>query len=338
MNYSHRWRILMPVCLVTVGLWTAQPAAAQKLLRWKLESVSLDYQIEQQIQQELRPANTPPMKFNTSQTMTMKWDVKSVTDDGTMTIEQVVDTFRMRMQSPQGIMMEYDSTSDEKPTGLATMIGPMLESFVNRPMLTVYTPRGQVKEMKLPKGFLDKVNQLAGGGQFGNLFSDDWMKQFSEMGVLPEGPVTPGQSWQTESTLKNPILGQMKIVTSSRYEGTEVRDGRSLEKIALTIQFQADDEAQDAAEADPPGESPAKAGQDAEKQQGIVGIREQSGEGMLYFDAEAGLLYESQSRTKMKMSIDILGQKMEQDMVMEMTMTLQEPDPSSADSTSSSQP
>ena len=337
MNHFHRWRILIPVCFATVGLWTVQPAAGQKLLRWKLQSgAAFDYQIAQEIEQELKPANSPVMKFNTSQTMALGWDVKSVAEDGTMTVEQVVQTFQMRMQSPQGIMMEYDSTSDEKPTGLATMLGPMLESFVNRPMLTVYTPRGEVKEMKLPQGFLDKVNQLAGGGQLGNLFSDDWMKQFSQMGVLPEDPVTPGYTWQSEATIKNPILGQMKVVTSSRYEGTEVRDGRSVEKISLTIQFTPDDDQQTAE--DEPGQSAAEADQDAEKQPGMIGIREQSGEGVLYFDAEAGLLYESQSRTKMKMSIDILGQKMEQDMVMVMTMKFKDSERSTADSTDSSQP
>jgi hypothetical protein len=295
-------RVPWAISVVLACLLAARVAPAQKVLRWKFQAgQQLNYQLEQRMKQELTPPNSPAMQFSTVQTMTMKWEVKSIQEDGTAIVEQTVDRFRTKMESPQGIMLEYDSASGKEPEGLGKMLLPMLQALLNRPILLTYTPRGEIKEMKLPNGFMEKINQLAGGGQFGQLFSEDWMKQLSNMSVLAEGPVEPGQTWQNEATMSNPVVGQMKVITKSRYEGTVERDGRSLDRISTTIQFVPENK----------------------EQPGIVGIREQTSDGTTDFDTEAGRLQESQSRTTMKMNINILGQKMLQDLQIDTVMKLE---------------
>jgi hypothetical protein len=317
MLLPHFLRIPVSVSVALLCLLTANVTPAQQVLRWKFQpGQQLHYHLEQLIKQELTPANSAAMQFTTTQTMKMRWEVKTINEDGTATVEQTVESFQAKMESAQGTMFEYDSTAGEEPEGLAKMLVPMLEALLNRPMVVRLTPRGETKEMKLPNGFLQKVNQLAGGGQFGQLFSEDWMKQFGNVSILPEGPVTTGQTWQNETEISNAIVGQMKVVTTSRYEGPVEREGRTFDRISTAIQF-----------------VPEK-----KEQPGIVGIREQSGEGTLEFDAEAGRLQQSESRTTMKMNIDILGQKMLQDLQMDMVMRLAPVEEVPSSSTESEQP
>lgn len=170
------------------------------------------------------------------------------------------------MQSPQGVNLDYDSQSGKPPEGLAAILTPMLNAPLDKPMRVAYSPRGEIKDLKLPEGLVKGINQVAGGGQMGNLINEDWMKQMGDMGLLPEGPVTPNQTWQNSVAIKNAILGNLKVTTTFRYEGIEVRDEKPLDKITMSIQFKPE----------------------GEEKSGVVGISSQTGEGTIYFDAETG--------------------------------------------------
>ena len=299
-------RHLLLTLVATHQLLAANGAHAQKELRWKLQPGEvLNYQIVQEIQQDLHLGDdAPSMKFTTTQIMDMRWQVESVDDAGVISIDQQITRVQMKMQSPQGVNLEYDSQAGKPPEGLAAMLAPMYDALLAKPIRVMYTPRGELKDMKLPEGLLNKMNQVAGGGPTGNLFSEDWMKQMGNMGLLPEGPVTANQTWKNVVTIKNAILGEITVATTFRYEGIEVRDEKPLEKIAMSIQFTPN----------------------SETKSGIVGIHDQNGEGTLYFDADAGRVQESINRMKMKMNIEILGRQMTQDMDLNTVMSLRNPE------------
>ena len=98
--------------------------------------------------------------------------------------------------------------------------------------------------------------------------------EFEKNGVPQE---IPDEVWITDTTF--------------RYVGSEVRDGRKLEKIAMEMKMRV-----------------------GEGGKVKMKLTDQSGEGTLYFDNAAGQLVSSQSQSKMKMQISVLGQEMVQEM------------------------
>ena len=52
--------------------------------------------------------------------------------------------------------------------------------------------------------------------------------------ALPTDPVFPGKTWSQEQSMRVRDLGRVTEKTTYRYEGSETRDGRELEKIAAT--------------------------------------------------------------------------------------------------------
>ena len=305
-------RVTCCVACVVAALIAANTGAAraQKILRLKFTpGQTLTYQMVQTMDQSMRQGeNAVPMAFTTKQIMDMTWTVESVAAEDAVVIAQKTDRVQMKMQSAQGVIMEYDTASEKEPEGMAQTFAPMYESMVREPTRITLTPRGEVKDMKLPQGMLENMNKSLGGGQTGNVFSEDWMKQIGEMGVLPERPVQPGDTWTREDSLKMPGIGEQKVESLFRYEGSETRAGKTLEKISMSMHFK-------------PGE---------EKDKGMVALRENEVKGINYFDAESGHVVETFVKMKMKMDINVLGQQMSQDIDMNMEMKLQPAAPTTA--------
>jgi hypothetical protein len=272
---------------------------------------TFNYQMVQTIDQSMRQGeNAVPMAFITKQIMDMTWTVESVAAEDAVVIAQKTDRIQMKMQSAQGVIMEYDTASEKEPEGIALTFAPMYESMVREPIRITVTPRGEVKDMKLPQGMLENMNKAVGGGQAGNVFSEDWMKQIGEMSVMPERPVQPGDTWTREDSRRMPGIGDLKVESSYRYEGPETRDGKTLEKISMSMRFKPKEE--------------------KVTEKGMVGLRENETEGITYFDAESGHMVEAFVKLKMKMDINVLGQQMSQDIDMNMEMKLRPADPTTA--------
>ena len=182
---------------------------------------------------------------------------------------------------------------------MAKMMAPMFNAMLKKPFLLKMTARGEVVEMKPPQGFVESINKAAGGAA-GGLFSEDTMKQMGAFGLFPEEPVTPGKTWNRKMTSKVPVIGSMSVDTTFRYVGSENRGGRTLEKIAVTIQIK-------------PG---------GEKGQATFSMKDIDSEGALYFDAAAGRLAEMQTKLKMSMSVAVGTMKIEQDVEIDQRMEL----------------
>ena len=288
---------------VTALLTLLAPGAAhaQKLLRWKFQpGETVKFAMTQDMNQTLTMAgNAPPITMTTTQQMDITWHVKSVDSPERISLTQTFDRAKIKTQSPQGVLMEYDTASGKPAEGLAQMAVPMYDAIIGKEIRMVYTDRGVVTEMTLPPGMLEAINKTAGSGQ-GNLFSEDWMRQMAETVILPKDPVTPGQTWSHEFALQNTGTGAIKSTTTFRYEGTEKRNGKMVEKISLVSKFDI------------------KGGDKAE-----IGIKEQASEGTIYFDNEAGRSVEVLSKTRMKMDIEMMGQRMSQDMVLNAVVKFQ---------------
>jgi hypothetical protein len=264
----------------------AGSARAEKLLRLKFQpGETRQLQILQEMSQTMRPASDDPAEaITTFLTLDITEKCESVDKQGLAALTQTVERIRIKTQSAQGVLMEFDSATGKQPEGMAKTLTPMLDTMLKKPLTAQLTARGEVRDMKLPQGMLEGMNQRDGGGQLGNLFSPDWMKQLTEIAVLPEGPVKPGDTWTRKTVVNNPV----GLQSTYRYEGSETRGGKTLERITSTSAVQVE----------------------GDKKQVKIGIKEQEVRGTIYFDNDLGRIVESVNATKMKMDMEVFRQKM----------------------------
>jgi len=316
--------------MVTVMTVSTAAAAdpAEQLFRWKLKpGQSLKFRMVQDMTQNIQMGEQKsPMTFSTKTTMDMDWKVDAVDDKGEITMDQTIQRIQLKTQGAQGVLMEYDSAAGKEPEGLAKMVAPMLEAMLKKPFRATFTSRGELKKIKLPAGMVESLNKST-GGQMGNFLSEDSMKRFGIISVFPEKAIKPGETWTQESTIKLPMIGNQVLKNTFRYEGRETRNGGTLEKLALTQTMKSEDKKP--ADENQPAEK--KEGKPAEKKEPAVGFTSMEGKGFLLFDNSAGHVVEASMDMKMKMNMDIMGQKLTQDMTGTMVMS---PLPADAASTS----
>ena len=191
---------------------------------------------------------------------------------------------------------------------MAKMVAPMLEAMLKNPFRIIFTSRGDVEDVKFPPGNAGEHEQEHRRPD-GKHFLADWIKQIGLISLFPEGPITPGQSWMHETTMKNPLLGNQAIKTTFRYAGTETRDARPLEKIDLTMSWKPEGKKQE-------GEK-----KDAEKKAETTRLTISEGKGVLLFDNSEGRVVESTMEMRMKIDMAVMGQKVTQDLNMKMHMS-----------------
>ena len=296
------WKVVaLAAALLVAGGSTAQ---AQKVLRWKFTpGQTLRYVMNQEQSQKIK-AGTTPITMTMTMTMNMTQKIESVDPKGVASVIQTIDRIQMKMTSPQGIGMEYDSASGKPPEGLAKLMAPMFDAMVKKPFTMKMDPQGKVSDMKLPQGFVESVNKIS-GNPMGGLFTEEGMQQMTGQGmaVLPEKPVSAGDTWTQQAGMAMPMLGRISVKNTYRYEGTEKRDGKELEKIANTMELDI---------------TPEK-----DKPQPFqIKMTAQEMKGTSYFDNEAGRLVETKTGGTMKMTISVGGQQIEQDIDMSQTLRL----------------
>jgi hypothetical protein len=217
---------------------------------------------------------------------------------------------RVKMQSAQGVLLDYDPTLGKEAEGMGKMLVPMFEAMHKKPFQIRMTSQGEIKEVKLPQGIPESMNQLM-GGQGGGFFNEDWVKQFGTFAFFPEKPTAVGGTWTTKRKAKIPALGTPVMETTFRYEGTEKRNGKALDKLSAVIRFQTE----------------------AGNKETSPKIQDQEGyRGTILFDPEVGRVVESRGKAKMKMEITIMGQKIAIEMTTKEEMKLQEGKASSGSS------
>ncbi len=284
---------------------TSGTARAQKVLRWKFTpGETLRYVMNQEQSQKIK-AGTTPITMTVTMNMHMSQKIESVDPKGVASITQTIDRIQMKMTSPQGIGMEYDSASGKPPEGLAKLTAPVFEAMVKQPFTMKMDPQGKVSDMKLPQGLMESINKVS-GAQIGNMFSEEGLKQMTGgqgMAALPEKPVSVGDTWTQQADMDMAMLGKIAVKYTYKYDGTEKRDGQVFEKIANTLEMDI---------------SPQK-----DKPQPFqIKMTDQKMKGTTYFDNEAGRLVENKTGGTMKMTISVGGQQIEQEIDMSQTLRL----------------
>jgi len=199
--------------------------------------------------------------------------------------------------------MSFDSAAKEEEgegdDRIKQMLGPVVKGLLNQQIVAKINPTGEVTEVILPEaikkafaagkeggeGDGQRRGGRRGGGMMGMLFGgsldEEGLKRMVAEGValLPAEAVKEGTTWKKQILAK---MGPATMTTDVEYSyaGTEDRNGKMLDKIAMSSNTTI--------------ELPEDADVDAEFE-----ISEQDDKGTIYFDPAAGRTIEATRKVKM---------------------------------------
>ena len=169
------------------------------------------------------------------QSIRMRQTVQSVESNGDATVTVTTEHIRMEGIGPGGDQL-YDSDSGDIPTdpailGAAAMVGQDYSMVVGADG-TVKSIQG-IEELveSMRNSFPPEVAPM-----LGEMFNAETLTEIAQQGVqiLPEGPISPGGSWQTSFTMPNPLLGEVINTITFVLDGIEERDGRTVALLSST--------------------------------------------------------------------------------------------------------
>ena len=203
----------------------------------------------------------------------------------------------MTMTSPMG-SMAFDSAS-AAPGGdpMNQAMGKIMSATIGEPFTLVMSAAGAVQKVEGFSRIFDKmlksVPQEAGGAAtmtaVRQSFSDEAVLNMMAQGFaqLPSRPVKVGESWNSQITLRNPVMGGFAIAIASTLKAVDGGAADQVANIAMELTFKPDASAP--AAANPLGLS--------------IQLGEGTGEGEILFDVTRGRLLRSTTRVTMPLTM-----------------------------------
>jgi hypothetical protein len=273
------------LCLLVALLgYLAVPGRADDgvTLKWKFKPQQAShYTTAVDLKSVGKQGSREPQESSARQTINMTWTVDSVDDDGNANITQQIDRVRMQ-SSEQGHQTTFDSKDKDAPDDV---------DVIHQPVHLVISSQGKVIDVRPSEKMAEKLKQAP--GPMAAMFSRESLKETVKMSTLefPDKPLTKGTTWEQQSTINVPMSGRMTQTISYRYDGTEERDGQTLDKISATAKV-----------------SPA--GDQGASQRPT--IKDQKLNGVIWFDRKLGRIHELQMTTKVVREGTIGNNKLEE--------------------------
>ena len=290
--------VLLACCLL--GL-VPSDAAAQKLLRWRLQPGET---IQVRLAQKMDTAATiqgSELRSTVDMLMAMEWHVLGVDPDGTAEMTQSIERMKMTMQSPGLDTVVFDSAAAPETQGPARTIAAGIQPLLGVKFIQRMNDRGEIVDLRLSPEASAALERVPAGAEVKEMFSQEGLKSLISQAaaVLPDRPVRPGDTWQGQSVTSSPA-GDLQMDMKYTYYGTQQRQGKALEKIGVNLQLSFPETA------NPLGLT--------------VRVKEQDNSGILYFDAAQGKFAETQLRQKMALETTLGNQSHVQNLEMQLHM------------------
>jgi hypothetical protein len=235
-----RVRFLLAAVAV-LSMTMASGAGAQEPLRWKFEKgAKFDYDMVQDMTIGSTGGPLGAQNVTMHQELQMTWDVQEVNKDGDAVIQQKINRVKMKMALPAPVgAIEYDSTSDKPPVGPAAMLAPMYTAMTKGAFIITMTPRGEIKDVKIPDEVVAALKASPGAAAMGDMATAEGFKKMISQGslVLPENAPKEGEEWSTKVEVNNPAAGKQIVETTYRYEGTKEVEGVKHAEFQPTIKM-----------------------------------------------------------------------------------------------------
>lgn len=282
----RRW-LISAIAAMLVILWGSSSRAA--VLRWKFTpGEALHYEVEQKTITEAK-FNNQDVKTTLTQIIDTTWEVKSVGSDGAADMTQSIDRIRTKIESAFATF-EYDSMDGKEPEGpIAAGMVPMLKALLGAKFRYKITPQGELSDVKVPDGLIDKLKQASPGGAGGGMFSEKGLENMiTESSLeLPKEDLAKGATWTRSSKQPMGPIGMLALDKTYRYEGEESNSDK------ITV------ETKGVLEPDPANKLDVK-------------INAQDGKGTFLFDNHAGRVASSSVNQKMDIVIKVMDKEIAQ--------------------------
>jgi RNA polymerase sigma factor (sigma-70 family) len=230
---------------------------------------------------------------STTQTYDVTWRVTGVDSDGNARVALTVDRLRYVEDCGFPGKVEFDSRKNKNPVGVPAVVrilAPILKAQVGAEFTCTVSPRGEVRDFKVPKKVANAVMNTQG---MQGLYSADFFKQqLACQGciILPRGPIAKGFGWSERDDVV--VAGghaKMPVETRATYQGEADRGGRKLEEVSLKPTATAVDRAPTSG-------------------LGPFTLRSHEGKGSLFFDRARGRLVEAEVTQDLEMESSPPGQ------------------------------
>ena len=212
----------MIYCIIRLALITmivvgaSSSLVAQDPPVWQLsEGQVLNYEVENRVRLSV---GQPPTDYQLDQQFDLTWTVKEVAEDGTAQIQQIVKRIVLKLDDPLG-NLEYDSSKDEDPHGLAALMGPIFRAFREHPFTFGLSPDGEIADLQVPEQVLSSMVHGPLAPPLSSFASQEGLRHFFFEGIVqfPGAPWEPGVTWSTSSEMSNEVLGPQKVDRTFRY-------------------------------------------------------------------------------------------------------------------------
>lgn len=275
----------------------AQADAGEVSLRWQFkQGETFQQQTRSQLHQVVK-VGEQELKQDLVHTTVIKYVVKQVDTDGSVTFEQTIES--MKATTPEGAPAAGNNAILNQLQG-ATFTAKLGPDF---------------KVLQL-EGYDELVKRLAGDDPSVRrvvqaLLSEDQLKNIMQQsfGFVPNTQAKPGATWQRDLTLALGPLGTMTLKQNFKFEGMETKDGKSLAKVTFQPQVTYSPPKPEAAN---PEMSVLKGEIKADNPQGI-----------LYFDPAAGRLDRSELKLHLTGTLTVKLSGKEVPLTFDQTQTIE---------------
>jgi hypothetical protein len=159
------------------------------------------------------------------------------------------------------------------------MFAPMFKALSQAEFELTMTPRGEIKDVKVPEEVINALKSSPGAMAMGDLATPEGFKKMISNGalVLPENAPQPGEQWSTKIELTMPGSGKQIVETTYRFEGMKEVDGTQFAvfKPNLKMTFEGNPQ---------------------------MTVKDQESSGEILFNVEAGRLHSSALNQKLTMT------------------------------------
>jgi len=296
------WAIVALLGFATIS-GTATEARAADVLRWKFKAgEKLAYTMDQKTVTTMKHMGQES-KMTLSQTISIHWDVKSVTPQGDAQLAQTIDRFQTRIESPYA-MVEFDSNDKKDPEGqIAAMMAPLLRAMVGSEFSMKMKANGEITDVKIPEKLLDTIKKAGpAAASGGGMFSEEGLKTMLTQSSLsfPVESLEKGKGWTQQSKIPTPRLGTIVLDKAYTYQGADAKNPKmSIIDLAtkMTLNPEANPEVS-------------------------IKLTSQSGKGSFSFNTETGHLETSAFKDNMVMTVSAMNQTIDQITETESSMKL----------------
>jgi hypothetical protein len=219
--------------ITTIVVTASSLLVAQESPRWQLsQGQDLNYQVENRVRLLV---GQPTTNYRLDQQFNLTWTVKEVADDGTAQIQQVVERIVLKLDDPLG-NLEYNSSTDEDPHGLAALMGPIFRAFREHPLTFRLSPDGEIVDLQVPEQVLTSMVHGPLASPLSPFASKEGLRHLFFEGIVQfQGtPWEPGVTWSTSNKTSNEVLGPQKVQRTFRYVREEQAGDDTLAVIEMT--------------------------------------------------------------------------------------------------------